>query len=181
MKRPPGRAVNAQEIGVAVIIPENLHPGLPGRRNRNPDHHIAGSHPDHRPAVVREMVSIAVWNGVAGGRVAYTGYQRTHGSQWEDTRPGRDPRLDPDAMPPGMSISSAPCSTRPEKAALVVCTGCLCRERVSNGLQAMMGLVMAGQLIFFSFFTGAYAMMSILEEARKARWRACSPRPPTGP
>jgi ABC-2 type transport system permease protein len=38
-------------------------------------------------------------------------------------------------------------------------------DKSSNSLQSMMGLVMAGQLIFFSFFTGAYAMMSILEEA----------------
>jgi ABC-2 type transport system permease protein len=30
-----------------------------------------------------------------------------------------------------------------------------------------MGLVMAGQLIFFSFFTGSYAMMSILQEAEE--------------
>jgi ABC-2 type transport system permease protein len=36
-----------------------------------------------------------------------------------------------------------------------------------NGLQTMMGLVMAGQIIFFSFFTGAYAMNSILEEAEE--------------
>ena len=37
----------------------------------------------------------------------------------------------------------------------------------SNSLESMMGLVMAGQLIFFSFFTGAYAMMSILQEAEE--------------
>jgi ABC-2 type transport system permease protein len=37
----------------------------------------------------------------------------------------------------------------------------------SNSIQTMMGLVMAGQLIFFSFFTGAYAMMTILEESEE--------------
>jgi ABC-2 type transport system permease protein len=31
-------------------------------------------------------------------------------------------------------------------------------------LQKMMGLTMAGQMIFFAFFTGAYSMMSILRE-----------------
>ena len=31
----------------------------------------------------------------------------------------------------------------------------------------MMGLVMAGQMIFFSFFTGAYAMISILQETEE--------------
>jgi len=31
----------------------------------------------------------------------------------------------------------------------------------------VMGMVMAGQLVFFSFFTGAYAMMSILQESEE--------------
>jgi ABC-2 type transport system permease protein len=31
----------------------------------------------------------------------------------------------------------------------------------------MIGLVMSGQLIFFSFFTGAYAMMTILQESEE--------------
>jgi len=37
-------------------------------------------------------------------------------------------------------------------------------QEEDNPLQTMMGLVMAGQLIFFSFYTGAYSMMSILRE-----------------
>ena len=34
----------------------------------------------------------------------------------------------------------------------------------TNPIQKMMGMTMAGQMIFFAFFTGAYSMMSILRE-----------------
>lgn len=34
----------------------------------------------------------------------------------------------------------------------------------NNSLQSMFGLVLSGQMIFFSFYTGAYSMMSILRE-----------------
>ncbi|HEX5807114.1 MAG TPA: ABC transporter permease, partial [Anaerolineales bacterium] len=34
-------------------------------------------------------------------------------------------------------------------------------------IQKMRGLTMAGQMIFFAFFTGAYSMMSILQEAEE--------------
>ena len=34
----------------------------------------------------------------------------------------------------------------------------------TNPIQKMMGLTMAGQMIFFAFFTGAYSMLSILRE-----------------
>jgi len=33
-----------------------------------------------------------------------------------------------------------------------------------NPIQQMLGFMMAGQMVFFAFFTGAYSMMSILEE-----------------
>jgi ABC-2 type transport system permease protein len=54
----------------------------------------------------------------------------------------------------------------PEEAALVVTSPSVNGE-AGDSTQNMMGLVMAGQLIFFSFFTGAYAMMSILQESEE--------------
>jgi ABC-type multidrug transport system permease subunit len=51
----------------------------------------------------------------------------------------------------------------PQNAALVMTSPAVSGES-TDSLQAMMGQVMAGQLIFFSFFTSAYAMMSILQE-----------------
>jgi ABC-2 type transport system permease protein len=37
-------------------------------------------------------------------------------------------------------------------------------EKSSGGLSQLMGTVLAGQMLFFAFYTGAYAMMSILRE-----------------
>ena len=54
----------------------------------------------------------------------------------------------------------------PERAALVVKSPAE-KGDTGNNVQSMMGMVMSGQLIFFSFFTGAYAMMSILQESEE--------------
>ncbi|RPH60266.1 MAG: ABC transporter permease, partial [Chloroflexi bacterium] len=52
----------------------------------------------------------------------------------------------------------------PEKAALVLTAPSAGESESADPIQQMMGLTMAGQMIFFAFFTGAYAMMSILRE-----------------
>jgi ABC-2 type transport system permease protein len=52
----------------------------------------------------------------------------------------------------------------PEKAALVLTAPSAGESESADPIKSMMGLTMAGQMIFFAFFTGAYAMMSILRE-----------------
>jgi ABC-2 type transport system permease protein len=52
----------------------------------------------------------------------------------------------------------------PEKAALLLTAPSAGTTETADPIQQMMGLTMAGQMIFFAFFTGAYAMMSILRE-----------------
>lgn len=37
-------------------------------------------------------------------------------------------------------------------------------EKSAGGMSQLMGVVLAGQMLFFAFYTGAYAMMSILRE-----------------
>jgi ABC-2 type transport system permease protein len=52
----------------------------------------------------------------------------------------------------------------PNKATLVTVTPTAKSPESADAFQASMALTMAGQMIFFSFFTGAYSMMSILYE-----------------
>ncbi len=52
----------------------------------------------------------------------------------------------------------------PDKAALVLVAPSADNTQTADPIQKMMGLTMAGQMIFFAFFTGAYSMMSILRE-----------------
>jgi len=55
----------------------------------------------------------------------------------------------------------------PDKAALVVVAPSADETETTNPIQKIMGLTMAGQMIFFAFFSGAFAMMSILNESEE--------------
>ena len=52
----------------------------------------------------------------------------------------------------------------PDKAALVLVAPSTDETKTTDPLTQMMGLTMAGQMIFFAFFTGGNSMMSILRE-----------------
>lgn len=157
-------AVNKQEIGVALIIPETFTADyLAGKKDtvitilQDPTLTIA-------PTVVRDMVT-SLLDGVAGGGVAYKVVNARMDANGK--------ALDPATMPTFFEKYSAWYADfqralfhTPQKAALVVTTPAVAGEK-GNSVQNMMGSIMAGQLIFFSFFTGAYAMMSILQEAEE--------------
>jgi ABC-2 type transport system permease protein len=55
----------------------------------------------------------------------------------------------------------------PDKAALVLVAPSAGETETTDPLQKMMGMTMAGQMIFFAFFTAGYAMMSILRETEE--------------
>jgi ABC-2 type transport system permease protein len=55
----------------------------------------------------------------------------------------------------------------PDKAALIMVAPSAGESDTADPVKKMMGLTMAGQMIFFAFFTGAYSMMSILNEAEE--------------
>ena len=157
-------AVNAQEIGVAVIIPANFTEDyLTGKTDtaitilQDPTLTIG-------PTVVRDMVTTML-NGVAGGGIAY--------GVVNERMEANGKTLDPASIPSFFEryanwyaeFQRALFHT-PEQAALVVTSPSVSGES-KDSFQSMIGLVMSGQLIFFSFFTGAYAMNSILQEAEE--------------
>jgi hypothetical protein len=107
-------AVNAQEIGVAVIIPATFTEDyLAGKKDtavtilQDPTLSIG-------PTVVRDMVT-SLLDGVAGGGVAF----KVLNERIEANRQALDPVLSSrpslNAIPPGMPISSVRCSTRLRK------------------------------------------------------------------
>jgi len=170
-------AVDQQEIGVAVIIPADftekyLRRGgvsptqgemtspLPGDTSQV----VIVSDPTLSigPAVVEDMVTMMV-DGVAGGGIAIqTLIER---QQANGTSP------DPAQIPGWIerygnwyADFQRNLFHHPEKAALVLTAPSAGESDSADPIQQMMGLTMAGQMIFFAFFTGAYAMMSILRE-----------------
>jgi ABC-2 type transport system permease protein len=157
-------AVNAQEIGVAIIIPATFTEDyLAGKTDtaitilQDPTLTIG-------PTVVRDMIT-SLLDGVASGGVAY----KVVNERMEANAKTLDPRTIPTFFEKYSSWYAdfqRALFHSPEKAALVVKSPTVAGAMTSN-VQSMMGLVMSGQLIFFSFFTGAYAMMSILQEVEE--------------
>ncbi len=157
-------ALKDQEIGVAVIIPQTFtddyfkgESGTSVLILQDPTLTIG-------PGVVRDMVS-SMLDGVAGGGVAYKTIQVRMEANGKT--------LDPTSLPSLMERYSdwyadfqRALFHSPQEAALVVAPPAA-GDEAANSMQAMMGLVMAGQMIFFSFFTGSYAMSSILEESEE--------------
>lgn len=155
-------AVNAQEIGVAVIIPRNFTERyLSGDQDvqvliiSDPTLSIG-------PAVVEDMVTMMI-DGVAGGGIAIqTIMERLQAN-------GIQP--DPTQIPTWIERYGnwyrdfqRDLFHNPDKAAYVIVAPSAGETDTADPIQKMMGLTMAGQMIFFAFFTGAYSMMSILRE-----------------
>jgi ABC-2 type transport system permease protein len=154
-------ALDRREIGVAVMIPPDFSDRfLAGEQDTqvlilsDPTLTIA-------PQVVQNMV-MAMLDGVAGGGIAIeTVLER---QQLQGIQP--DPNsisLLVNRYTTWYSDFQRDLFHNPQQAALVMkaSTGEITSE---NPMQQMLGLMMAGQMVFFAFFTGAYSMMSILEE-----------------
>jgi len=155
-------AVDKQEIGVAVIIPQNFTTSyLSGEKDvevlivSDPTLSIG-------PAVVEDMVTMMV-DAVAGGGIAIqTIMERLQAN-------GAQP--DPAQIPSWIERYGnwyrdfqRDLFHHPDKAALVLVAPSAGETKTADPLSQMMGLTMAGQMIFFAFFTGGNSMMSILRE-----------------
>ena len=154
-------ALDRREIGIAVSIPADFSDKfLAGDRNTqvriisDPTLTIA-------PQVVQNMVT-AILDGVSGGGIAIETY-----FEISDLR-GIQP--EPDLITTIVDRYSnwyidfqRNLFHNPQKAALRMesPTGETASE---NPMLQMLGLMMAGQMVFFAFFTAAYSMMSILQE-----------------
>ena len=155
-------AVDKQEIGVAVIIPPNFTERyLSGEKDvqvlivSDPTLSIG-------PAVVEDMVTMMV-DAVAGGGIALQTImerQQIHGIE-----------PDPANIPAWIERYGnwyrdfqRDLFHHPESAAFVIAAPAAGETETADPVQKMMGLTMAGQMIFFAFFTAAYSMMSILRE-----------------
>ena len=116
------------------------------------------------PTVVRDMVT-SLLDGVAGGGIAY--------KVINERMTANDKTIDAATIPTFFEryanwyadFQRALFHTS-EQAALIVKAPAVNGD-MTDSVRTMMGLVMSGQLIFFSFYTGAYAMMSILQESEE--------------
>jgi len=156
-------ALDRQEIGIAVIVPQNFT-----------EHYLSGdkdlqvlivSDPTLSigPAVVQDMVTMMI-DGVAGGGIAIETIMerlQANGIQPEPTQ-----------IPTWIERYSNWYADfqrnlfhNPDKAAYLMVAPSAGETETANPIQKVMGMTMAGQMIFFAFFSGAYAMMSIIQES----------------
>jgi ABC-2 type transport system permease protein len=154
-------ALNKREIGIAILIPADFSDQfLAGNRDTQV---LILSDPTLTitPQVAQNMVT-AMLNGVSGGGIAIETIlerQKILGVQ-----------PDPEQITSLIDRYSAwyrdfqrDLFHNPESAALMMVAPAA-ETSSENSVQQMLGLMMAGQMVFFAFFTGAYSMMSILEE-----------------
>jgi ABC-2 type transport system permease protein len=162
-------ALNAQEIGVAIVIPETftadyLAASAINGKSQTPITVLQDPTLTIAPTVVRDMIT-SLLDGVAGGGIAYQVVNARMEANGKILDPADIPTLIERYANWYADFQRALFHT-PEEAALIVASPAASAGSVDS-MTSMMGLVMAGQLIFFSFFTGSYAMMSILQEAEE--------------
>jgi ABC-2 type transport system permease protein len=155
-------ALDKQEIGVAVLIPPNFTAHfMDGRKDVQV---LVVSDPTLSigPSVVQNMVT-SLLDGFSGGGIAFETIQ----SRLEIN--GAEP--DTAQIPAWIERYSTWYADfqrnlfhHPDKAAFVIVAPSAGETDTVDPIQKVMGLTMAGQMIFFAFFTGAYSMMSILRE-----------------
>lgn len=154
-------ALDRQAIGAAVIIPAGLTEALVSGKEGPPVRIVQDPTLSVGPMVVRNMVS-SLLEGVAGAQVAVEVIQERHEA--------RGLAVDMSALGQALAEYQAWYTTfqrslfhDPESAALRVVSPAA-EEQAANSIQQLMGATMAGQMVFFAFYTGAYAMTSILRE-----------------
>ncbi len=158
-------AVDKQEIGVAIIIPKNFTERYLSGEKDTPVLIVSDPTLSIGPAVVEDMVTMMV-DGVDGGGIAIeTVMERQEAN-------GIEP--DPAQIPVWIQKYGdwyrefqRDLFHHPDRAALVVSAPSAGEAETTDPIQKTMGLTMAGQMIFFAFFTGAYSMMSILNESEE--------------
>ncbi len=154
-------AIDQQEIGVAVFIPQSFTEDYLAGVSESPIVLLQDPTLTIAPNLVRDMVT-SLLDGVAGGGIAFQVISERMVANGKTLNPSQINGIFENYATWYADFQRALFHT-PETAALVVKTPAVNQESADT-IQAMIGLVMAGQLIFFSFFTGTYSMMSILQE-----------------
>jgi len=153
--------LDERKIGVAIIIPANFSDQVLAGSRVSKVTIISDPTLSVTPQVIENMVS-AMLDGVAGGGIAVETImerQQTTGFQSDlNNIPGLISRYSD-----WYSDFQRNLFHQPDQAALVM-TSSTTQSSTDNPMQKMLGFMMAGQMIFFAFFTGSYSMMSILQE-----------------
>jgi len=155
-------AVDKQEIGVAVIIPGDFTAQFLSGSHNSQVTIVSDPTLTIGPSVVQDMVTTMMDGATGAGIAVQTLMERAQANNI--------------AAKPEQITSWISSYTQwftgfqhdlfhdPEKAALVQAAPAAGPAQTADPIAELMGLTLSGQIIFFAFFTGAYAMMSILRD-----------------
>jgi ABC-2 type transport system permease protein len=156
------QALDRQEIGAAVIVPANFTAGFLAGSSSATITLVQDPTLTVTPLIVRSMLT-SLLDGISSGGIAYK------------TISDRQQSLGISADPAGISSALNKYETwyasfqrdlyhNPDQAVLKMSAPATDQSQPEVGMAGILKLIMAGQMIFFAFFTGGYAMLSILQE-----------------
>lgn len=154
-------AVDKQEISVAVIIPPNFTADFFANKSKTSIKLIQDPTTTIAPLIVRNMLT-SLLDGFSGGRIAIETINSRHQTLRITPNPTTVSALLENYQNWYIDFQRK-LFHDPDQAVLYMSAPTKEADQ-SGGLSSLIGMVMAGQLIFFAFYTGAYAMMSILRE-----------------
>ena len=154
-------AVDKQEIGVAIIIPQDFTGHFLAGKTDSQVLIISDPTLTIAPQVAENMVT-AMLDGVSGGSIAIQTLIERQQANGLQPDPAQTPVLI-DRYATWYANFQRDMFHNPDRAALTLATAAA-EGTTENPIQKMLGIMMAGQMVFFSFFTGAFSMMSILRE-----------------
>ena len=155
-------ALDGQKIGVAVIIPRDFTAAVLNGSNEVQVSVVSDPTLSIGPAVVQNMVT-SMLDGVSGSGIALDTFMSRQQANGIKTDPQQIPSWLERYTEWYMDFQRN-LFHHPEVAAFVIVAPSGGEAGTENPIQKILGLTMAGQMIFFAFFTGAYSMMSILSE-----------------
>lgn len=155
-------AVDAQQVGVAVIIPPTFTADLLAGKKSTPLTVIQDPTLTIAPLVVRNMLT-SLLDGVSGGGIAFQTVRERHEANGLSFDPAQIPALLARYETWYVDFQRD-LFHHPERAALVTRPLNADDAPSTNPMANILSYTMVGQMIFFAFFTGAYAMQSILRE-----------------
>ena len=154
-------AVNHQQIGMAVIIPSQFTQNLLAGSSQTPIVIVQDPTLTVGPLVVRNMVA-SLLDGVAGGGISVMTIVAREQANGLAPSPAQIAGLVQAYQDWYVAFQRA-LFHFPDQAALKTSAPAQGAQGASP-MQQILGLIMAGQMIFFAFYTGAFAMLSVLRE-----------------
>ncbi len=155
-------AVNNQTIGMAVIIPPDFITKLINNKNASPIVIVQDPTLTITPNIVHDMIQ-SVLDGVSGGGMVLQTIAEREQANGIVPDPAQAPNLLQEYETWYVDFQRN-LFHYPDRAALKVVTPSSGQTNAANPMQSIMGSIMTGMMIFFAFYTGAYSMMSILNE-----------------